>query len=145
MTTKTGMWVLALLLVAGGALGWFVSRQRPLANALPPLSADAKAYVRSLQLSEVTMKATESYVKQTVTEVQGKITNAGARSVKQAELYCVFYNSYGEVILREKVPIISTTLKPGEMRSFRLPFDDIPASWNNQMPQLVIARIEFTG
>jgi hypothetical protein len=31
------------------------------------------------------------------------------------------------------------------MRPFRLPFDDIPASWNNQMPQLVIARIGFGG
>jgi hypothetical protein len=145
MTSKTAIWVLALLLVAGGALGWFISRPRPLANALPPLTPDAKAYVRSLQLSEVTMKATESYVQQTVTEVEGKITNAGNRTVKQAELYCVFYNSYGEVILREKVPIIRTVLKPGEMRTFRLPFDDIPGSWNNQMPQLVIARIEFSG
>jgi hypothetical protein len=35
-------------------------------------------------------------------------------------------------------------LKPGESRDFRLPFDDIPGSWNNQMPQLVIARIEFS-
>ena len=34
-------------------------------------------------------------------------------------------------------------LKPGETRTFRLPFDDIPGGWNNQMPQLVIARIEF--
>jgi hypothetical protein len=24
-----------------------------------------------------------------------------------------------------------------------LPFDDIPEGWNNQMPQLVIARIQF--
>jgi len=145
MTSKTAISVLALLLVAGGALGWFLSRPRPLANTLPPLTADAKAYVRSLQLSEVTMKATESYVQQTVTEVEGKITNTGNRTVKKAELYCVFYNSYGEVILREKVPIVSSVLKPGEMRPFRLPFDDIPFSWNNQMPQLVIARIEFTG
>lgn len=145
MTSKTALWVLAVVLAVGGALGWFVSRPRPLSNSLPPLTADAKAYVRSLQLSEVTMKATESYVKQTVTEVEGKITNKGDRTVKQAELYCVFYNSYGEVILREKVPIVSSVLKPGESRSFRLPFDDIPASWNNQMPQLVIARIEFAG
>jgi hypothetical protein len=24
-----------------------------------------------------------------------------------------------------------------------MPFDAIPSGWNNQMPQLVIARIEF--
>jgi len=144
MTSKTAIYVLALVLAVGGVLGWYLTRPRP-ANAVSPLSADAKAYVRSLQLSEVTMKATESYVKQTVTEIEGKITNAGGRTVKQAELYCVFYNSYGEVILREKVPIVRSILKPGEVRAFRLPFDAIPSSWNNQMPQLVIARIEFAG
>jgi hypothetical protein len=63
--------------------------------------------------------------------------------VKVAEVYCIFYNSYGEMVLRERVPIVKSVLKPGESRDFRLPFDTIPASWNNQMPQLVIARIEF--
>ena len=29
------------------------------------------------------------------------------------------------------------------LMDLRLPFDDIPGGWNNQMPQLVIARIEF--
>ena len=50
----------------------------------------------------------------------------------------------GEVVIRERVPIVTNPLKPGESRVFRLPFDDIPSGWNNQMPQLVIARIEFT-
>lgn len=142
---KIAIYILAGVLVAGGALGWYVLRPRPATGAMPALTAEAKAYVRSLQLSEVTMKATDSYMQQTITEIEGTITNAGDRSVKQADLYCVFYNSYGEVILREKVPIVQKPLKPGEARAFRLPFDDIPASWNNQMPQLVIARIEFAA
>jgi hypothetical protein len=121
---------------------WFVNRPHVTAAAAP-LSADAKAYVRNLQLSDVTMKATESYAGQTVTEIEGKIANAGGRTVQHADVYCVFYNAYGEVILRERVPIVLTGLKPGETRMFRLPFDDIPGTWNNQMPQLVIARIEF--
>ena len=89
------------------------------------------------------MKATESYVKQMVTEIEGKITNGGARVVKQVDVYCIFYNVYGEVVLRKRVPIVKSLVKPGESRSFRLPFDEIPESWNNQMPQLVIAGIEF--
>jgi hypothetical protein len=140
---KTGIYVLAAVLFLGGALGWFISRPKAGAGAAP-LAADAKEYVRNLQLSEVSMKATESYVGQMVTEIEGKITNSGARGVNQADVYCVFYNAYGEVILRERVPIVKGSLKPGETRNFRLPFDDIPASWNNQMPQLVIARIEFS-
>ncbi len=142
MGSKTSLFTLAIALVLAGGVIWFVNRPKPVA-AITPLSADAKAYVRNLQLSDVSMKATESYVGQTVTEIEGKISNSGSRTVAHADLYCVFYNSYGEVILRERVPIVATGLKPGETRSFRLPFDDIPSGWNNQMPQLVIARIEF--
>jgi hypothetical protein len=140
--SKTAIYIIAIAAALAGGLLWFVNRPRP-AAAAAPLSADAKAYVRNLHLTEVTMKATESYVKQMVTEIEGKITNAGARTVGHADVYCVFYNSYGEIILRERAPIVVTGLKPGETRTFRLPFDDIPGGWNNQMPQLVIARIEF--
>jgi len=140
--SRTGIVTLAIALALAGGLIWFVNRPHVTAAAAP-LSADAKAYVRNLQLSDVTMKATESYAGQTVTEIEGKIANAGGRTVQHADVYCVFYNAYGEVILRERVPIVLTGLKPGETRMFRLPFDDIPGTWNNQMPQLVIARIEF--
>jgi hypothetical protein len=140
--SKTGVLILAIALALVGGLLWFVNRPHVTGEAAP-LSADAKTYVRNLKLSEVTMKATESYVGQTVTEIEGKIANSGGRTVQHADVYCVFYNSYGEVILRERVPIVMTGLKPGETRTFRLPFDDIPGGWNNQMPQLVIARIEF--
>ena len=143
MGGKTGIYVLAAVLFVGGAWAWLISRPHASATATP-LTPEAKAYVRNLQLSDVSMKATESYVKQMVTEIEGKITNSGSRPVKQADLYCVFYNSYGEVILRERVPIVTSLLRPSETRTFRLPFDDIPGSWNNQMPQLVIARIEFS-
>lgn len=142
MGNKTAIYVLAAVAFLGGALAWYVNRPMA-ASTAPPLTSDAKAYVRNLQLSEVTMKATESYVKQMVTEIEGKITNAGARPVKQVDVFCIFYNAYGEVVLRQRVPIVKSLVKPGESRSFRLPFDDIPGSWNNQMPQLVIAGIQF--
>jgi hypothetical protein len=142
VASKTVIYPLAILLLLGAGVLWFLNRSRPVNSAIP-LTTEAKAYVRNLQLSGVTMKATSSYVQQTVTEIEGKITNAGARAVKQADVYCIFYNVYGEVVRRERVPIVNLALNPGESRPFRLPFDDIPASWNNQMPQLVIARIEF--
>ncbi|HEV2690657.1 MAG TPA: FxLYD domain-containing protein [Bryobacteraceae bacterium] len=142
MGSRTILYMLAVVLLAGGALAWFVMHPAAPASA-PPLTPEAKAYVRNLQLSGVTMKATDSYVNQMVTEIEGKITNSGDRVVKQADVYCIFYNSYGEMILRERVAIVKSPLKPGESRDFRLPFDNIPSSWNNQMPQLVIARIEF--
>ncbi|MGI8743334.1 MAG: FxLYD domain-containing protein [Bryobacteraceae bacterium] len=125
------------------ALAAAVSCSRPSQKEAPP-SAEGKAYASKLQLSEVTMHATESYSKQVVTEIEGKVTNTGDRTVDFADVACVFYDSIGQMVLREEVTIVKRELKPGETRSFRLPFDDIPASWNNQMPQLVIARIRLS-
>ena len=144
MASKTIIYTAAVLLFLGGIGAWFVVRHSSASNSAPPLTAEAKAYVRNLKLSDVSMKATESYVGQTVTEIEGKITNAGDRAVHHVDVYCIFYNAYGEVVIRERVPIVMTPLKPGETRAFRLPFDDIPEGWNNQMPQLVIAGIQFS-
>ena len=42
-------------LFVGGALAWFISRPKPVAGTTT-LTADAKAYVRNLQLADVSMK-----------------------------------------------------------------------------------------
>ncbi|MCC6589126.1 MAG: hypothetical protein IT168_20690 [Bryobacterales bacterium] len=110
------------------------------------LTPEAKAYTRNLKLGEVEMKAHASYLGQEVVEITGKIGNAGDRELRQVDLNCVFYDPYGQVVLRERVSIVRQKtggLKPAETRTFRLPFDTIPASWNKQMPQLVIAGIVF--
>ena len=52
----------------------------------------------------------------------------------------------GAISLRERVPIVGQktgVVKPGETKSFRLAFDTIPESWNQDLPQLVIAQIQF--
>jgi len=142
VASRSAIYILAATLLLGGPVVWYFNHPATVSSA-PSLTPDAKAYVRNLQLADVTMKATESYVQQMVTEIEGKITNGGARTVKEVDVYCIFYNRYGEVVLRKRVPIVNSLVKPGESRSFRLPFDEIPESWNNQMPQLVIAGIQF--
>jgi hypothetical protein len=112
-----------------------------------PLTPDARAYVRNLQLSDVGMKGTDSYVGQTVVEIDGKIGNAGDRGLETVEIYCIFYDPAGQVVLRERLPIVGGRmggLKPGETKPFRLPFDTLPQSWNQAMPQLVIAGVKFS-
>lgn len=121
----------------------YVSKQ---ALADTPLTPEAKAYVSSLKLSDVEIKANKSYLNQMVVEIDGKIGNAGDRPLNTVEIYCVFHDSYGQLVLRSRVPIVSPRmggLKPGETKTFRLPFDEIPESWNQQMPQLVIASVKF--
>ena len=135
--------VLALLPVV--ALGWWWLNREPAKNEPPPISAEAKEYVRSgsLGLSGVEMKATANYTGAAIVEITGNITNKGSRTLNRVELNCIFYNTMGQVALRERVPIVRRTLKPGESANFRLPFEGLPDSWNKQMPQLVIANIIF--
>ncbi len=139
--------VIGLVLVLG--LGGFfyldhLAKKPP--PAPPPLTGPARAYARNLKLTNVEMKAHESYLKQSVVEIVGNIQNTGDRVVKLVEITCVFYDAYGQVVLRERVPIVSTkigALAPDQIKAFRLPFDNVPESWNQVMPQLVMAGIEF--
>ena len=55
-----------------------------------PLTPEAKAYVKNLQLSDVEIKANKSYLNQMVVEIDGKIGNAGDRPLDTVEIYCAF-------------------------------------------------------
>jgi hypothetical protein len=140
--------LIAFVLVSiGGYAWWYFSRQTPPPKG-PVLTEEARAYIRegNLKLSDVEMKAAKSYMNQMLVEINGKITNAGTRNLKQVDIYCVFYDPYGQVVLRELVSIVRQKaggIKAGETKAFRLPFDTLPQSWNQQMPQLVIAQILF--
>jgi hypothetical protein len=109
-------------------------------------SAEAKAYLPNLRLSDVSMKATENFMQQQVVEVEGKIANNGPRPVRSVDIYCLFSGIDGREVYRERVPIVQskgTPLKPGETRNFRLPFDSLPDTWNQALPRMAIAQITF--
>src|SRR3954447_8510763 len=103
------MAIIASLVLALGVAGFLflerASRQPPLPP--PPLTDEAKAYVRNLRLEKVDMKAHESFLKQSVLEITGEIGNVGNRVLKSVQLNCVFYDPYGQVIHRERVAIVS--------------------------------------
>ena len=119
------------LVVIGTAVFWYVrysSTHQPQRLELTP---EAKQYVRNLKLSDVEIKAHESYMKQMVVDIVGKIGNSGDRPLQTVEIFCSFHDPYGQLVLRQRVPIVSARmggLKPGETKSFRLPFDEIPES-----------------
>jgi len=134
-------------MLAAGAGLWYLDWQ---AKHMPApkvvLTPEAKAYVRYLRLSDVGMKATDAYLRQTLVEILGNITNFGDRNLASVEINCVFYDAYGQVVLRQRVAIVRKDrggLKSGETKNFRLAFDDLPESWNLMLPQLVIAQIIF--
>jgi hypothetical protein len=139
--------VAGALLAVGAAGFWYLDRASKQPPPPPPaLTAEAKTYVSHLKLSDVDMSAHEDYFHQRVVEITGKIGNTGERTLGVVEINCVFYDPYGQVVLRARTPIVDRKgggLRPGDTKPFRLPFDTVPESWNNVMPQMVIARIDF--
>ncbi|HXN45667.1 MAG TPA: FxLYD domain-containing protein [Bryobacteraceae bacterium] len=141
--------VIALVVAAAVAVAVLVlTRGGAPQEPAPVLTPEARAYVHAgyLGLSEVNMSAKQNFAGQTLVEVTGKITNTGNRMLKQIDLNCVFRDPSGRVVLRDRVSIVKERLgglKPGETKDFRLPFDTIPESWNQVLPELVIAQITF--
>jgi hypothetical protein len=142
------VYILGILLVVGASIFFYYLEFAPARSvAETPLTPEAKAYVGNLKLADVSMKATKNYFGQMVVEIEGNIANAGDRNLDTVEIYCVFFDPYDQVTLRQRLPIVSPTmggLKPGESKAFRLPFDQLPDSWNQQMPRLVIAAVKFS-
>ena len=148
--------VIGAVLIAG--LGGFLYLQRAASRPAappPPLTGPARDYVKYLQcvsadgqsVESPQMQAHESYMKLSVVEITGNIRNAGNRVLEVVEINCVFTDPYGQVLLRERVPIVNKKmgkLAPGETKAFRLAFDNVPENWNQAMPQMVIARIDFS-
>ena len=132
---------LAMILILG-AFGWLTFGPKPAPPPPPVLTPEAKQYLNNLELSNVHMQAAESMVNQRVVEILGDIANKGTRTVRLAEVTCVFRDYSGNEIKRERVPIIAG-LAPGASKPFRLAFDDVPEEWNQVMPTLVIAQIQF--
>ena len=138
---------LAAVLMAG-IFGWLTFGPKPAPPPPPVLTEEAKSYLGQLALEEVHMQSSESVANGRLIEILGGIRNNGNRKIKVIEVNCIFRNYAQQVIKRERVPVIggatgAATLAPGESKPFRLPFDDVPEAWDQQMPVLVIAQIQF--
>ena len=116
--------VAAVLVGLAGAAVWFVAHLTQQAPQGPVLTAEAKAYVKYLQLGDVEMKAHESYSKQTLVEIVGKVTNAGPRALDRVEINCVFYDPYGQLVLRDRSKISPANEDDMYRRLSRTPTND---------------------
>ena len=153
--------IVALLGLAGFLYLDRMSKQPP-AGPAPP-SSEARAYAKNLRfvaddgvmLENPKMESHESYLKQSIVEISGNILNAGDRPVDSVEVTWLFKEPgtmmpdgqlYQEVIWRERTFLVTKKtggLAPGQFRPFKLSFDNVPDSWNQAMPNLVIAGIGF--
>ena len=132
------------VLLAGGAAAYLTFGPKPAPPPAPVLTQEAKDYLANLKLSDVGLQAAESYINSSLVEILGKVSNTGNRSVKLVQVNCVFRNVYGQAVRRELATVVGKGgLKPGETKPFRLAFENPPQGWNQAMPDLVIAQIQF--
>lgn len=137
---------MALAMALLGGIAGFLYVRSGAGEDLGTLTAEAEAYMNKLQLTEVEMKAADSFMQSTLVEITGRITNNGDRTVRLVEVNCIFTNPYGERLYRHRSQLVrprGEPMKPGDSRTFRLAFDSIPEGWNQALPYFAIARIEF--
>jgi hypothetical protein len=159
------MAIVAGIVVLVGLGGfWYLdraSRQAPPGPAPP--TAEARAYAKNLHfvaadgvtLENPVMESHESYLKQSIVEISGNLLNGGDRALNSVKVTWLFKEPgavmpdgqlYQETIWREPTFLVTRAaggLAPGQVRPFKVSFDNIPDSWNQAMPSLVIAAIEF--
>jgi hypothetical protein len=113
-------------------------------------------YVKNLQLSEFKLSQAENFVGGNVTYLEGKVKNAGNKTVTSGQLRVVFKNSLDEVtqaenlalmVITAREPYIDTAdlrsapLKPGDTRDFRLTFEHVTADWSGAMPDVSVQSV----
>jgi len=133
------------VLLVGGVAAYLTFGPKPGPPPLPVLTPEAKEYRTKFKFSDVGLQASESYINSSLVEIQGNLTNTGDRGVKLVQVYCVFHSVQGSEIHRELATLVGKTgpLRAGETKSFRLAFENPPPGWNQAMPALVIAQIQF--
>ena len=143
---RTQIYLIAVCVAIVSALVLYLEFSKPSGPKEIELTPEAKLYITNLGLEDVGIQAKLDYFGQKIVEISGTIANKGDRNLGVVEVSCVFRDYAGQILARQRSAIVSVKmggLKPGEAKMFRLPFDNIPAGWNNQMPQLVIAGIVF--
>jgi hypothetical protein len=139
-----GLAVLAIVVVLLAA-----GHRRPSTalNSMQPMAS----YASSLPLSQLAMSESTSLSGGKSTFIDGHVQNTGDRTVKGITVQVIFRNDEGMPpqvetlplsLIRTRQPYIDTQpvsaapLKPGDGQDFRLIFENIPANWNMQMPEI---------
>jgi len=132
------------LVVAGG--GWLMHARLTRPVVRPPLSAEARAYLAQIEVTDTRMSAAETPLGTTETYLDARVVNKGSRTVRQLDLQLDFEDTMSQVVLRQvSRPVTGSTapLGPGGVRNLHITFDHMPAEWNQAPPIVTPLYVEF--
>ena len=124
----------------------------PPPNTLLPLAA----YAPNLVLTDVHMSESSSMSGGKLLYVEGHLANHGPATVTGISVQVVFSNDVkmppqmetgplNLIYMRQPYvdtrPVSASPLAPGAEADFRLAFDDVNDTWNQQMPQIRITQV----
>jgi hypothetical protein len=111
-----------------------------------PLSQEQKAYIPLLEFADAHVSAAENFLGDTVTYLDGRVTNKGGKLIRRLDVELEFVDMFNQVVLCETAhPVTERTppFKPGESRTFQVRFEHLPAEWNQAPPRMRPVYIEF--
>jgi hypothetical protein len=112
----------------------------------PAAGAEAQSYFAQIAVSGAQMSAAENFLGDTITYLDARVTNHGARTVRNLRLQLEFTDTMGQVVLRDQAsPVNARTLplKSGETRAWRVSFDHMPEDWNQAPPRITVIYVAF--
>ena len=92
------------------------------------------------------MSAAANFLGDTVTYLDGNVTNQGAKLVRRLDVELNFVDTLNQVVLRETAHPLAdraTPLQPGETKAFRVTFEHMPVDWNQAPPTAKAVYVEF--
>jgi hypothetical protein len=144
--------LIVAIVLAGLVAVWVAWQHRAVSEPVaaraqrPALSAEQKAYLPFILISDFRLSAAANFLGDTVTYLDGSVTNKGTKSIRQLDVELNFVDSLNQVVLREIAhPLTDRTppLQPGETRAFRANFEHIPVDWNQAPPKAKPVYVEF--
>jgi hypothetical protein len=151
-------WVIAgvAIVVVLGAILLSSHRDRATRQA-ENASQTPDPYASQLTIGNLQMSEATNFAGGKVTYVDGVITNKGSKTVTGINVLVTFHNDIGEppqrtpmplTLIRAREPYVdiepvaAQPLKPGDSHEFRLIFDHVSPTWNQQYPAIQPTRVQ---
>ncbi|HXE76498.1 MAG TPA: hypothetical protein VNN18_12810 [Candidatus Xenobia bacterium] len=147
--------VIGVIVLGGGLWYWGKYAPQPVPEtppALPPLDAEAQAYLPQIEFTRLGLSRWQNFLGQTVTYVDFTVNNNGPRTVRALELTFEFMGRTGQVVKTERARVVGNTrapqgsptrlpLAPASSVAVRLGFEEIPDNWDQTTPRIRISGL----
>ena len=111
-----------------------------------------------LQISDLHMATAQNFAGNSVTYIEGKISNHSDHKVTGVRVEVLFKNPIGEIAQKEVLPVAvllpntpyvdygpldRAPLAPSQASDFRLTLEHISADWDGQVPQVRVVTVAY--